>query len=202
MTLTSSTGALLNYTVASSETTCGTVNWLTLGGNTTGPTNGAFTVTPSNLGSLSAGTCTGTITLTATNPATGNSAINSPVTIPVTLYVSSTPLLSVTPSSLTFSSPVSGAGGTQQILVNSTNPNSNLTYTVSESTNNGSNNWLSVTPLSGSTAAGSNVINVSVIPGLLSAGTYTGTITISSTGVADSPITIPVTLQVTSGISR
>ena len=42
-------------------------------------------------------------------------------------------------------------------------------------------------------------MNVSVVPGLLSAGTYTGSITISSTGVANSPITIPVTLQVTAG---
>jgi uncharacterized protein (TIGR03437 family) len=195
--LTSSTGALLNYTVTGAETTCSTVNWLTLGGSTSGSTNASFTVTPSNLASLTAGTCTGTITVTATNPASGNAAINSPLSIPVTLYVSNTALLTANPPSLVFSSPVSGAGGTQQILVGSTS--STLTYTVSFTTNNGSNNWLSASPLSGSTVAGSNVVNVSVLPGLLSAGTFTGTVTITSTGVADSPITIPVTLQVTAG---
>jgi trimeric autotransporter adhesin len=197
--LTSSTGALLNYIVTSTETSCGTVSWLTLGGSTSGSTNGSFTVTPSNLASLTAGTCTGTITVTATNPASGNPAINSPLTIPVTLYVSTTPLLSVTPASLSFTSAVSGSGGTQQITVSSTNASSNLTYTVSFTTNNGNNNWLSASPLSGSTATGSNVVNVSVIPGILSPGIYTGTVTITSTGVADSPITVPVALQVTSG---
>jgi trimeric autotransporter adhesin len=195
--LTSSTGALLNYTVTGTETSCSTVNWLTLGGSTSGSTNASFTVTPSNLASLTAGTCTGTITVTATNPASGNAAVNSPLSIPVTLYVSTSALLTANPPSLVFSSPVSGAGGTQQILVGSTS--STLTYTVSFSTNSGSNNWLAATPLSGSTVAGSNVVNVSVLPGLLSAGTYTGTVTITSTGVANSPISIPVTLQVTAG---
>lgn len=197
--LTSSTGAPLNYTVTETETSCGNVNWLPLSGNTTGTTNSSFTITPSNLASLSAGTCTANITVNATNPATGNPAINNPLTIPVTLYVSPNPLLVTSPSSLTFSSAVSGSGGTQQIAVNSTNPSSNITYTVSESTTNGGSSWLTVGPLTGNTLAGNNTINVSVVPGLLSAGTYTGAITISSTGVANSPVTIPVTLQVTSG---
>jgi uncharacterized protein (TIGR03437 family) len=198
--LSSSTGALLNYIVTSTETSCGTVSWLTLGGSTSGSTNGSFTVTPSNLTSLTPDTkCTGTITVTATNPVSGNPAINSPLTIPVTLYVSNSPLLTVNPASLTFSSAVSGPTQSLPITVSSTDASSNLTYTVSFSTNNGSNNWLSASPLSGSTASGSNVVNVSVVPGLLSAGIYTGTITITSTGVADSPITVPVTLQVTSG---
>ncbi len=197
--LTSSTGAPLNYTVSSAESSCNTVNWLTVGPANTGTTNSSLTVSASNLASLTAGnTCTGTITLTATNPATGNPAINSPVTIPVNLYVSSNPLLVNSPTALTFTSAVGGAGSTQQILMQSTNPNSPLTYTVSETTTNGGS-WLAVGPLSGSTASGSNVINVSVVPGLLSAGTYTGSITITSAGVANSPVTIPVTLQVTSG---
>lgn len=199
LNFTSSTGAPLNYTVTSAETSCGSVNWLTVGQSLTGTTNGTLTVGASNLSSLTAGqTCTGTITVTANNPATGNQAINSPVTIPVNLYVSNNPLLVNSPTSLTFTSPVGGSGSTQQVLVQSTNPNSALTYTVSETTTNGGN-WLAVGPLSGGTASGSNVINVSVVPGLLSAGTYSGSVTITSTGVANSPVTIPVTLQITSG---
>jgi uncharacterized protein (TIGR03437 family) len=199
VTLTSSTGAPLTYSVTSAETTCSTVTWLTLAGATNGTTNSSFTVAPTNLGSLTPGTCTGTVTVAAINPATGNAAIGSPLTIPVTLYVSNSPLLSVAPESLAFSSAINGAGTTQQLLVSSTNSSSNLTYSVNASTNNGGNNWLLVGPLSGSTAPGSNVINVSVAPALLSAGTYTGSVTITSTGVANSPVTIPVTLQVTSG---
>jgi uncharacterized protein (TIGR03437 family) len=199
VSLSSSTGAQLTYSVTSAEATCGSVTWLSLGGNTSGVTNGSFTVAVQNLSSLTAGTCTGTITVTATNPATGTAAIGSPLSIPVTLYVSTTPLLVVNPSSLAFTSIVSGAGSTQNLVVTSTDPSSNIVYTTAEATSNGGN-WLAVSS-SGSTAAGQNIVSVSVNSGLLSAGTYTGTITITATtaGIANSPVTIPVTLQVTSG---
>lgn len=197
--LTSSTGAALNYTVTGAETNCSSVNWLALS-QTSGATNGAFILTPSNLTSLTAGTtCTGTITVTATNPATGNAAINSPVTIPVSLYVSNDPMLVVNTPALTFTAAVNGGAAPQQLVVTSTNPSSALTYSVSESTTNGGNTWLTVGPMSGSTTSGSNAVNVNVVPGILSPGTYTGAITITSTGAPNSPITIPVTLQVTSG---
>jgi len=198
--LSSSTGAQLTYSVTSAESTCGSVTWLSLGGTTTGVTNGTFTVSMQNLASLTAGACTGTITVSATNPATGNAALGSPLSIPVTLYVSANPLLVVSAQSLSFTSAVSGAGSTQTLTVSSTNPSVNLGYTISETTNNGGNGWL-VVSTSGSTAAGQNSVSVSIIPGLLSAGTYTGTITITATGAgtANSPLTIPVTLQVTAG---
>ncbi len=199
--LTSSTNAPLDYSVTSAEATCGTVNWLSLGATTpvTGVTNGGFTVAVQNLASLPGGVCTGTITVTATNPQTGNAALGSPLSIPVTLYVSTNPLLIVNPQSLSFTSGVGGAGSSQVLTVTSTNPSSNIVYTVSETTTNGSN-WLSVSS-SGSTASGQNLVSVSVNPSLLSAGTYNGTITItaSASGTANSPVTIPVTLQVASG---
>ena len=74
-----------------------------------------------------------------------------------------------------------------------------LNYTVAFQSNNG--NWLFVGPQSGSTVA-NNVLTLSVIPTGLAAGTYTGTVTITATGpggaaVADSPVTLPVTLNVT-----
>jgi uncharacterized protein (TIGR03437 family) len=198
VSLTSSTGAPLTYTVTSVETACATVNWLTLGGATSGNTDNSFTVSVTNLASISPGTCAGTVTVTATNPATGNAALNSPLTIPVVLFVSNSPLLVVSPASLSFSSPVGGSGGTQSIQVTSTDPNSNLPYSVTFTTNSGGN-WLAVGPQSGSTASNSNVINVSVVPTLLSSGTYKGSITLTSPGVANSGFVVPVTLQVTSG---
>src|SRR5262249_9435696 len=91
----------------------------------------------------------------------------------------------------------------QNIVLGSTSTTDQLNYSVAFTTANGGN-WLFVGPLSGSTLAGSNTLTVSVLPGILSPGTYTGTITITATGpggaaVADSPITIPVVFQVTSG---
>jgi hypothetical protein len=68
-------------------------------------------------------------------------------------------------------------------------------------TTSGGSSWLFVAPETGSTASGSNVLTVSVLPSLLSAGTYAGTITVTATGsatVANSPVIIPVTFQVTS----
>ena len=75
-----------------------------------------------------------------------------------------------------------------------------LNYTVAFQSNTG--NWLFVAPQSGSTATNS-VLTVNVIPTGLTAGQYTGSITITAAGrggaaVADSPVTIPVTLNVTS----
>jgi uncharacterized protein (TIGR03437 family) len=202
VTLNSSTGAELTYNVTATEATCASTSWLTLGGSTSGTINGSsvsFTAAVGTLAGLSAGTCTGTITVTATNPATGNAALASPLLIPVTLYVSTSPLLVVSSESLAFGAAVSGSGSTQSITVTSTNPSSTIGYTVAEATSSGGN-WLTVSS-TGSTAAGQNIVSVSANPGLLSAGTYNGTVTITATtsGVADSPVTIPVTLQVTSG---
>jgi uncharacterized protein (TIGR03437 family) len=204
ITVGSSTGATLNYTATAATNPAGG-SWLVLSGNTTGSTNNVFTVTVLPSG-LAAGTYTGTVTITATNPTTGNGAVNSPVIIPVTFYVSASPLLVVTlpgipPSQPVLTAQINGAPtATQAITLNSTNPAVTLNYSAAFSPNQGGN-WL-LFNANGTTAPGSNVINISANPGLLSAGTYTGTLTITATGssaVANSPYNIPITFQVTSG---
>jgi uncharacterized protein (TIGR03437 family) len=199
----SSTGAPLNYSVTTTENSnCGSVNWLAVSGATTGTTNNAFTVSVQNLAGLTPGiNCAGNVAIAATNPSTGAAALGSPWVIPVTLYVSGNPLLVTTPTSLSFTSAPGGAAQSANITLNSTSASSTIPYSVTFATTNGGSTWLSAAPLSGSTSSGSNLVAVSVNPGLLSAGTYNGTVTItaSGSGVADSPIGIPVTLQVTSG---
>jgi len=212
LAISSSNGAVLNYSAAATTNNGGN-SWLVLSGTTSGSTNGSVTVTVVP-GSLTAGTYTGTVTITATNPANGNAAINSPVSIPVTLYVSNNPLVVATlpgnpPSPPSFTAQVNGATpAAQNITLVSSAPGTQLTYNVSFTTANGGNNWLFVAPQSGTTAPGSNTVTVSVLPGLLSAGTYTGTISITATGPgnttvanasAATPMTIPVTFQVTAG---
>ncbi len=142
----SSTGDPLDYSVTSAEAVCANVNWLTLGGNTSGVTAGLgqatqFTVAVQNLASLPTGACTGTITVNATNPATGNPALGSPLSIPATLYVSDNPLLSIYAPFLGFTLPVGGSVATYSIGVNSTEPGVNIGFTVSETTSSGGN-WL------------------------------------------------------------
>ncbi|HYL16660.1 MAG TPA: hypothetical protein VEV41_26735, partial [Terriglobales bacterium] len=63
-----------------------------------------------------------------------------------------------------------------------------LTYTVTTSAT-----WLTATPASGSTPG---TLSVSVNPASLTAGTYNGSVTITATGAANSPQTLPITLVI------
>ncbi len=199
--VTSSTGAQLNYTATAASTECGN-NWLILSGNTNAATNNSFTVSVNPAGIQANNTCHGTITINATVAATGASAPNSPLTIPVTLYDSANPLLVITPTApVSFTAPVNGnTTATQYLTLTSTDPTAQLNYSVTFAPTNGGN-WLFFTPQTGATAPG-NTVALAATPGLLSPGTYTGTVTITATNpggatVADSPVTIPVTFTVT-----
>jgi uncharacterized protein (TIGR03437 family) len=122
----------------------------------------------------------------------------------------------VSPTAISFTAPT---GGTAQAL-NCPNPNpanpsfctisvsstglgagDRLNYQVTFQTDKNIN-WLLVGSQGGTTTPGIlSSVTVSANPALLSAGLYTGTITITATltgggAVADSPVTIPVTLQV------
>ncbi|HWB84623.1 MAG TPA: hypothetical protein VG675_10820 [Bryobacteraceae bacterium] len=199
ITVSTSTGATLNYSATASTTSGG--SWLVLGGAVNGSTNGSFTASV-NAAGLGAGTYDGAITITATNPATGAASPNSPLTIPVKLYVSNTALLVVLPAlPPTFNGQVGGgAPSPQMVNLSSTSPTDQLNFNVSFTTTNGGN-WLFVAPIAGATPG---QLTISVIPTLLSAGTYTGTVTVTATGpgntaVANSPLTIPVTLNISAG---
>ena len=199
--ITSSTGAPLNYIASLATTTCGST-WLqaaNANNSLTGVTNDTLTVAVATAG-LTAGTCNGTITINATNPATGVAAVNSPIIVPVTLYVSTSAQLVLTPAHPTaFTSTVGSPFPAPQNITLSSTSTDVLNYTVTFQSNNG--NWLFAGPQSGSTVV-NNILTLSVIPTGLAAGTYTGTVTITATGpggaaVADSPVTLLVTLNVT-----
>jgi uncharacterized protein (TIGR03437 family) len=173
-------------------------------GGVGGTTDGVFS-TAANATGIAAGTkCDGTINITATNAASGAAVPNSPLSIPVSLYVSSTPLLIVTPSALTFSGQLNGATPPPQtITLASTSSTDSVSYGVTFTTDNNSN-WLFVSPQSGTAGPNGTVLSVLAFPGILSAGTYKGTITITALGpggvaVADAPITVPVIFQVNAG---
>ncbi len=191
--LSSSTGDILNYTVTDSTASGG--NWLSVT-PLSGATGTMLTVSATTFG-LAAGTYTGSIKITATNPS-GVAVPNSPLTIPVTYYVSENPLVEVSPSLLTLAATAGGLTSEQFVLVSSTS--TTLNYTVTSATSSGGS-WLTASTAPGTTPGSfpvfANAIN-------LMAGTYTGSITVTATNpagqaVADSPMTIPVTLQVSVG---
>jgi uncharacterized protein (TIGR03437 family) len=74
-----------------------------------------------------------------------------------------------------------------------TSGSSAIAWNAAATTTSGGN-WLQVTPTSGNTPGS---ISVSVIPTGLAAGTYQGTVTVSSSGAGNSPQTVNVTLNVT-----
>jgi uncharacterized protein (TIGR03437 family) len=196
ISLTSSTGAALNYT-ATLDSGCG--NALGISGMQ-GATNGAVSVFVNPTG-LGAGQCTATVSIAATNPSTNVAVPNSPLNIRATVFVSNSALLLVSPTLVTFTVPVNGQAS-QIVNLNSTSAASQLSYTVAFTTASGGS-WLSVNQLSGNTPNSS--LQITATPGAnLSAGTYTGSVTVTAAGpagaaVANSPVTIPVTLVVTAG---
>ena len=61
--------------------------------------------------------------------------------------------------------------------------------------------WLSVTPTSGDTTDETDTLTATVDPEGLTAGVYNDTITVTSPQAVNSPITIPVTFNVTGGVA-
>jgi Viral BACON domain len=110
------------------------------------------------------------------------------VTVPVRLTVTLPPRLVVSPSSLTFSYQQGGTVPSSQ-TVSVTSSSSAIDFTDSVASGG---SWLSVSPSSGRTPSS---LGVSVSPGSLAAGTYSGSVQVSA---GTGSVTIPVTLTVTS----
>ena len=202
VSVTSTTGALLNYTLASAETSCTGVQFLPVYSSAVQQTPSTFQVQLQNLVGIPPGTCAGNITITATNPATGAPALNSPLVIPVKLFISNNPLLTSNPTALNFMALQGGVQPAVQTITVGATSGAALNYSVGFTTSSCGNNWLLLSGLTGSTRRhGQNTIGVTVNPnpsGSLPAGTCRGTITVSATA-DNSPLVIPVTLQITAG---
>ena len=98
------------------------------------------------------------------------------------------PVLTTSPSSLSFSATAGGANpATQSIAVSNTGAGT-LNWTVTDD-----QPWLTESPTSGTNAG---TIVVTAATGTLAAGTYTGNVTVTATGASGSPKTIPVTFAV------
>ena len=197
VTITSSTGAAFTAVTASGSMTSATgctSNWLTVSPISAGTGNSSvFTVAVNPAGVSNNTTCTGSVTVNAT-AASGNPSPNSPLQLTVKLYVNNAAMLLVSPISLSFTAAAnSGLSSAQVLNVTSTDSSSagQITFSASSSAS-----WLIVDNFSHVTPYG---IAVEVYPALanLAPGTYNAQITLNATGVLDSGIVVPVTLQVT-----
>ncbi len=105
------------------------------------------------------------------------------------IMVSTAASIAVSPASLQFTYTDGGTAPPAQTFQITNSGTGTLAWTATASAT-----WLSLGSAAG-TAASS--VSVSVSPAGLSAGTYNGTVQISSAGVPNSPVSIPVTLTVT-----
>jgi hypothetical protein len=172
--VTNTGGGALNFTAASDSV------WLSVS-----PASGAAPQTlqiSANIGSLTAGTYTGHVTVTAAG------VQGSPSVVTVTLTVAQPPILSVLPSGLSLSAT---QGGTNPVAasVNVTNTGGGtLSFTAASDSA-----WLSVSPASGTAP---QTLQISASIGSLTAGTYTGHVTVTAAGAQGSPSVVTVTLTV------
>lgn len=174
-----------NVSVSNSGT--GTLNWSAssnaswLHVSPASGTNSGTLQISATTSSLAAGTYTGTVTVSGN----GN---NSPQPIGVTLVVSS-PILGVSPSSVTFNASQVQGNPTPVPLSISNLGVGSVNWTASVSANTP---WLTLSSSSGTAPSSTNVqANISG----LAIGTYSGSVTISAPGALSSPQTIPVTLN-------
>ena len=172
--------------VVTASASADTGNWLAVSGGGSVPAAFSISVTPQG---LAPGTYHGTIVFQS------QGAENSPVTIPVTLVVSAAPVLQASPQLLSLSYQI---GGTVPSIapIQVSSSGTALDFQATASTDSGGA-WLQIT--SGGNTSG--LVTPSITPASLIPGTYTGTISFSSSGVANSPLTVPVMLTVSTNLT-
>lgn len=177
--ITNTGGGSLAFTLTKNTGT----GWLAMT-PTTGTAPATITLTATQ-GNRAAGTYNATITITATG------ATNTPQTVAVQFIIQAAPVppaIGLSATSFTFTSGVNGTPASQTLNITNTGGGT-LSYTVSENTE-----WLTVAPLTG-TAPSAVTLSVSTVG--LAAGTYTGTVSVASTGASNTPQTVTVTLTIT-----
>jgi N,N-dimethylformamidase beta subunit-like, C-terminal/Domain of unknown function (DUF4082)/Bacterial Ig domain/3-keto-disaccharide hydrolase/Viral BACON domain len=171
----------VNITAAGANSTWAATSdasWLTVAPSST-LTPGSLTISANPTG-MSPGNYSASVAVSVPG------ATNSPVTIPVTLAINST-VLSVTPSTLTFFGAVGLNPNPRSVQISNTGTGT-LNWTASRTSS-----WLGLSATSGATPATVTVTPDTTTTG---AGTFNDTITVASSGVSNSPLTVPVSMQV------
>jgi uncharacterized protein (TIGR03437 family) len=188
--VTSSTGASVPFTASATTSSCG--SWLVVSPES-GATPSTITAQVNTSGLTTAQNCSGNINISAPN------ATNPSVVIPVSLLVSANPLLLVPSTGPTFTYQIGTSTQPAVQNVQITSSSTPLSFTVtSAATTAGGSNFLTVAPITGTTPQS---LALTVNPFVLSSlgpGTYSDTVTLTSTGAGNSPQTFVATLTVSS----
>src|SRR5258706_2660599 len=109
------------------------------------------------------------------------------------LATAATPKMNLAPTSLTFNYQIGGSTPAAQTVAVSSSTSTAINYTATTATT------LLTTTASGTTPGN---LSIGVNPSGLAAGTYTGSVSVASTGASNSPQSIPVTLNVTATATK
>jgi Fibronectin type III domain/Viral BACON domain/PQQ-like domain len=184
-TIAPTAGAWNQITVPTAAVTAGTKYWISVLGPT-GTGEIRFRDTPS--GSRSENSSQTNLTSLPATWSPGHDWSNSPISAYASGTVSTVPVLSVSPGSLSMSAIVGGPNPASALLSVSNSGTGSLSFTAATDTS-----WLSVSPSSASTPQSLSVF--ASIAGL-AVGTYTGHVTVTAAGTQGSPAVIAVTLTV------
>ncbi len=179
-----------------------TAPWLSLNttGGTINPSQGVQVGVNVAGASLAAGKYSTQITVTATD-SSGNLAQNSPQTIPVLLTVLPGCSFQVTPGSVSFTATFSQPRPPGQDIVLAIVGSCPKSVSWIATVNAGSQGWLILSAISGTTNNQGSVMIVNVKSRKLLPGVYTGQIVIAASGgsggvIQNNPVSVPVTLTV------
>ena len=162
-------------------------SWLT-----TSPGSGTLTAGASDTVTFSvdttgliAGPYSGSWTVTS-------NASNSPQTVAVSLTVTQSPVIGISPSTLTFDAPQAGANPSPATLTLTNVGGGTLSWTATPDAS-----WLAVSPTFGNLGAGANQpLTVSVTTGTLAEGTYLAAVHLAAMGATNTPQLVNVTFNV------
>lgn len=107
-------------------------------------------------------------------------------------YTPTTPEITVQPGTLS-QSIARGSNGSSQTFTVANTGSGTMNYTVTVTSGA---SWLVVTPGNGTITSGQNTITVSYNTAALPAGAHAGTIQVAAAGAVNSPVTIPVSVNV------
>jgi uncharacterized protein (TIGR03437 family) len=133
-------------------------------------------------------TFTGLVTITVF-------AANGSDSIAIMAAASSPSTIAAAPASLQFGYTIGGTAPSAQTVQITNSGSGTLAWTASVSS--AATAWLSVSPASGTAPA---TLSISVSPGGLSAGVYTGSVSIAASGASNTPLSVPVTLTITQAV--
>jgi hypothetical protein len=174
-------GGALSWSVASNT------SWLSVSpasGSSSGEPD-AITVSISSA-SLAVGTYQGSISVAASG-VPGQS-------VSVSLSVVPPPKLSLGASSISSSTTQGQAAPAQSLTVRNTGAGT-LAYSISPSAS-----WIHVSPSSGTATTETDTLSVSFDTSGLTPGHYSASLSVTAPGALDAPQTVPVTLQISSGL--